>query len=65
MQGSQLIAGKIGTVLSVKKSTTHHLNREKLSVVGIPIKNIAREVYFDTEQACELKHDGRWQEHLG
>ncbi len=39
--------------------------REKLSTVGIPIKDIARQVCFDTEEACELEHDGRWQERLG
>ena len=40
------------------------LIREKLSAVGIPIKDMARQVSFDTEEACALEHGGKWQERL-
>jgi len=36
--------------------------REKLSAVNIPIKDIARQVRFDSEEACDIEHGGRWQE---
>jgi len=38
--------------------------REKLSAVGITLKDMARQVSFDTEEACTLEHGGRWQERL-
>ena len=38
------------------------LIREKLSAAGISIKDTARQVRFDTEEACALEHGGRWQE---
>ncbi|OUS13153.1 hypothetical protein A9Q89_03955 [Gammaproteobacteria bacterium 53_120_T64] len=37
---------------------------EKLRAVGIPLKDIARQVRFDTEEACALEHGGRWQDRL-
>lgn len=40
------------------------LIREKLSAVGIPIKDMARQVSFDTEEACALEHGGKWQQRL-
>jgi hypothetical protein len=40
------------------------LIREKLSGTGIYIKDIAQHVKFDTEQACERDHDGKWQERI-
>ena len=38
--------------------------REKLSAAGISIKDMARQVRFDTEEACALEQGGRWQERL-
>lgn len=38
--------------------------REKLSAVGIPIKDMVRQVSFDTEEACTLEHGGKWQQRL-
>jgi len=38
------------------------LIREKLSAVNIPIKDSVRQVRFDSEEACEIEHGGRWQE---
>ena len=40
------------------------LIREKLSAVGIPIKDMVRQVSFDTEEACMLEHGGKWQQRL-
>ena len=40
------------------------LIREKLSAVGIPIKDMAQQVSFDTEEACALEHAGKWQQRL-
>ena len=38
------------------------LIKEKLSNVGIHIKNIRQHVNFDTEEACKNEHGGKWQE---
>lgn len=38
--------------------------REKLSAADISIKDMARQVSFDTEEACALEQGGRWQERL-
>lgn len=40
------------------------LIREKLSAVGISIKDMVRQVSFDTEEACALEHGGKWQQRL-
>ncbi|RLA40024.1 MAG: hypothetical protein DRQ64_05605 [Gammaproteobacteria bacterium] len=40
------------------------LIREKLSTVDISIKDTARQVRFDTEEACELEDGGKWQQRL-
>ena len=40
------------------------LIREKLSAAGISIKDTARQVSFDTEEACALEHGGKWQQRL-
>ena len=38
--------------------------REKLSAVGIAIQDTTQQVSFDSEEACELEHDGKWQQRL-
>jgi len=38
--------------------------REKLSAAGIAIQDTAQQVSFDSEEACELEHDGKWQQRL-
>ncbi|MBQ0721170.1 MAG: Fis family transcriptional regulator [Gammaproteobacteria bacterium] len=37
---------------------------DKLSAVGIVMKDMARQVSFDSEEACAAEHGGRWQERL-
>ena len=36
--------------------------REKLSAVGIALQNTSKQVSFDSEEACELEHGGKWQQ---
>lgn len=38
------------------------LIKERLAAVGIPIKDIQRQLSFDTEEACKKQHGGRWTE---
>ncbi len=38
--------------------------REKLSAVGISMKDMSRQICFDSEEACAFEHGGRWQERL-
>ena len=40
------------------------LIREKLSSVAISMKDTARQVSFDTEEACEFEDGGKWQQRL-
>ena len=40
------------------------LIREKLSTVAIPMKDTARQVSFDTEEACEFEDGGKWRQRL-
>jgi len=45
---------------SRKDEYLRSLIKEALSAVGIPIKNIQSQVSFDTEEACEAEHGGKW-----
>jgi hypothetical protein len=36
------------------------LIREKLAAAGIPIANMRHQVSFDTQEACDNQHDGKW-----
>ena len=36
------------------------LIREKLDAAGIPIASMRQQVSFDTEEACNNQHDGKW-----
>ncbi|MEZ0148114.1 MAG: hypothetical protein AB9Q19_02160 [Candidatus Reddybacter sp.] len=38
--------------------------REKLSAVGIALQDTSQQVSFDSEEACELEHKGKWQQRL-
>jgi hypothetical protein len=38
--------------------------KEKLSAVSIEVKNIQQQVRFDSEEACEQYHGGKWVERL-
>jgi len=38
------------------------LIKEKLSAANINIKDIRQHVRFDTEEACDTFHDGKWHE---
>ena len=40
------------------------LIREKLSAVAIPMNDTVRQVSFDSEEACDLEHGGKWQHRL-
>ena len=40
----------------------YQLLSEKLSAVNIHIKTLRQQVYFDTEEACERSHSGKWNE---
>ena len=53
----------LSNVLSTHKDDyLHKLIKEKLSAVGIHIKNIRRQVSFDTEEACKNENRGKWPE---
>ena len=39
-----------------------HLIKEKLSAVGIYIKDMGQHVNFDSEEACKNDHGGKWHE---
>ncbi len=45
-----------------KDDFLRNLIKEKLSTVGIHIKNIRQHVNFDTEEACENENGGKWHE---
>lgn len=36
--------------------------KDKLSSIGIDIKDVRQHVSFDTEEACEKENNGKWQE---
>jgi hypothetical protein len=38
--------------------------QKQLLKVGVVVKNIKKSVHFDSEQACQAKHDGRWDDRL-
>lgn len=38
--------------------------QKQLLKVGIVVKNIKKTVRFDSEQACQNKHDGQWADRL-
>lgn len=38
------------------------LIKEKLSAVNINVKNIKQQIRFDSEEACEKYHGGKWHE---
>lgn len=37
---------------------------DKLTTMGIKLRNRAQQVVFDTEEACALSHKGKWNERL-
>ena len=38
--------------------------QKQLLKVGVVVKNIKKSVRFDSEQACQAKHDGQWADRL-
>ena len=38
--------------------------QKQLLKVGVVVKNIKKSVHFDSEQACQAKHDGQWDDRL-
>ncbi|MEP0071552.1 MAG: Fis family transcriptional regulator [Marinomonas sp.] len=41
-----------------------HVIANELKTVGVTLKNQNRQVVFDTEEACQRSHDGKWGERL-
>ena len=39
----------------------HQLIKATLSAANIPIKDIRKQVSFDTEEACQNENNGKWQ----
>jgi hypothetical protein len=57
---------------SLQKAIATHQDRDiqksvqaQLLKVGILLKDVRRNVCFDTEQACIAQHDGDWKSRLG
>ncbi len=42
----------------------YQLIHDKLSAADIHIKTLRQHVFFDTEEACERSHNGKWNERL-
>jgi hypothetical protein len=38
--------------------------QKQLLKVGVVVKNIKKSVHFDSEEACQAKHDGQWADRL-
>ncbi|KGJ94565.1 Fis family transcriptional regulator [Colwellia psychrerythraea] len=38
--------------------------QKQLLKVGVVVKNIKKSVRFDSEQACQVKHNGQWADRL-
>jgi hypothetical protein len=37
---------------------------EQLSTAGIKLPNIQKQIKFDSEEACNLEHAGKWNRRL-
>ena len=37
----------------------------KLSGLGIKLKDISKQIAYDTEERCETEHSGKWADRLG
>ncbi len=46
-----------------EQALLNHIQQQLLKV-GILLKNVKRHVFFDTEQACLLSHNGDWKRRL-
>lgn len=51
-------------LLAKRDDFLRSLIRENLRAVGIAINDAAGQVRFDTEEACEREHGGKWRERL-
>jgi len=40
------------------------LIKQELETAGIKLKNISKQISFDTEEQCELQNNGRWSNRL-
>ncbi|MEW6989724.1 Fis family transcriptional regulator [Colwelliaceae bacterium 6441] len=38
--------------------------QKQLLKVGVIIKNMDKNIHFDSEEACEIQHQGQWDERL-
>ena len=43
------------------KESMRALIKEKLAAIGVQMKEARKQVSFDTEEQCQLEHDGKWQ----
>ncbi len=46
----------------LKDQYISRLIKNELERIDIKVKNIRRHVSFDTEEACNAEHDGRWED---
>ncbi|MFD2168280.1 Fis family transcriptional regulator [Thalassotalea euphylliae] len=47
------------------KTSLQSLIQHELSSIGIKVKNLAKHIVFDTEENCDIQHNGNWAKRLG
>ena len=52
-------------LLSKSNNQLQLLVANELNRLGIKLKNITNHVLFDTEENCDLQHNGNWAKRLG
>ncbi|MCH2055021.1 MAG: Fis family transcriptional regulator [Thalassotalea sp.] len=52
-------------LLSNSNNQLQLLVTNELNHLGIKLKNITNHVLFDTEENCDLQHNGNWAKRLG
>ena len=45
----------------MKDYAIYSLIKSELEQININLKEISRHISFDTEEACKLEHNGKWQ----
>lgn len=45
-----------------KDDVLRSLIHANLRTAGVQLKDIRQHVHFDTEEACDIEHEGRWNE---
>ncbi|GHD32080.1 Fis family transcriptional regulator [Parahalioglobus pacificus] len=62
-----VFANKIDLLSALSSHKDHFLRSlidEKLRGVNVPIKDLSRQVSFDSEECCQKENDGNWKERL-